>query len=450
MYILNVIFGDVMSVKLISLLFEDENPKNPEQDSEGDEDMVVIPTTKPDPTIQAFIDTNIEKVERIENLNELKLFDILMENPLENPQNPTSRTRSGSEGQSKAKEILEKLLPKEDFEVESNNEGSTSEDITIFKKIKNKDPLCFIEIKNIKNINQPISFFDKTISEKTKIGGTFLNLTKSILRKNLELNKFTFQKRFLQRSVYNLFKDIQNIDSKALKFSDLPEDLKQYLDLDKEKKNLPHSFNPIDGITMFSSHEPTNLQDKTVSNIEQPVAFYVGDNKDIKRIYLQLKETHGNKEINTYSYVSVEKKNDTNGNEVFIPLKSGITYKTIHTTGKSSVKPRRVGTSGIMSSNYFRLNKENTSDFIKTKVLNVIKEQYTNVNYFGVVINNQLKLIRFSENNPLQEWLPPEIGIFSEKNIRNIKLRPAGTADVGELRVAVECNIDYEGFIILT
>lgn len=419
MYILNVIFGDVMTIKLSDILFENQD-KSIEDYS--------VQQTGPDSVIQSFVDDNKEKIEKQKNLNELineaTLFNLLMNNK-------KSRTEAGAKGQSIAKDILKNYF-KEKYEINSNKIGSTSEDITVYDQSGNL--VSNIEIKYIDSFTlRPISFFDKTISETKKITGPFFNLVKKIIEKN--------SIQVSGDNVYDAFKSLQAQQPESLKFSDLPSDLTKFFINPLNPQDLEYQFNDSSGNTMRSSH-------KAITNIKNGAIYFKPSKTPSENqiIYLQRKEVQNEnnikKEINKYSYVRVKEENNN-----LIPIRVGITLSTIHKINKRPDTPRAAGTPGKMSKKYFSVNKKNMDKEIKNVTYESIKDKYTEKHYLGIISSKELRIICMNEENPLGI---DGIGVFNQDNIENVKLRPQAASEVGKLRVGLECKINYNGFKELT
>lgn len=398
------------------------------------ENVAIATTSESDPIIQMFIDTNKEKIEKQEEneLNETSLLKILTENDY--------RLAAGVKGQSAVKQWLDnEYLKTENYEVISNEPGSTSEDIIV--KDMTGAKIAKIEVKNVKRFTRPIYFFDKTISKTTKVTGSFFNLVNKVLEANLQGSNIELQ----GITVYDLLNSIKQQDPSSLEFASLPKEIENLLD---PFGNLRFSFK-VNNINMFSSHQPINSQGNPISVFDQKDSVMFKGETNI--VYLQRNAEENNK---IFSYIRVKK----NENGYLVPIRQ-ITTITLHKVGKRSTVPRAIGTPGKMAKQYFsyvsKVPKdqlitangvvEAATDLVKSAAYEALKEKYMGVDYLAIVSNNEIQIISMNGKNPL--GFKKDIGIFKVDNIISVRLRPAGATEINKLRVKLECKIDYTGFI---
>jgi hypothetical protein len=455
-------------IKLWKILFEEQSPDLvavPEKDISSWKQAK--PKVEKDETLQDIIDNMSSVIQE----NKFKMSKFLF---CEN--NISNRVVAGSAGQEivgeKIVEILKKKSPDKNFTYIPSRQGSGETDLKIFEVDENnniKNPVTTIEVKSVASFNDPVYFFDKTVTKKNPITNkTLVNLVKSLYNLNqanmvvVDLNDpskpIPLESLDQVDNLYHLFRVAKRKTNTSpenfkdcVEFSGLPVELTSLLQNEKLPYTLPLS--QTSGITVYCSHE--FFGSKELDPKSKELYFHSrGNDKEDDVIYLQ-REDNGEQ---IYSYLrsqQVNKKPVKYDGDLIQARKKVV---TLSREGKNKELPRKVGTPGNMYKDCFYANfdvketKTGVENKVSTQnpeirklVFDAIKEKYSNDDYLAITDGINLKIVGLKDN---LQYLEVD-GVLEEHHLRSVQLRPPGTTEIGGIRVKIECTIDYNGFTTL-
>lgn len=484
-----------MSIKLTDLLFEfsiEDYKSIPASDTTKEEDLIAVPE-------EEYL--NIKKEIELEIAEEVVVEDFVARNLIQKNENKIDELLSKNQeklkiaAESRKINLMKTLFENSDFQgriekgkiaqenvlsklinvlnnratenqVFTGNSNKVGENTTDVKIYENTNQISSIEVKNVSSFGDSISFFDKTIYENDTDpgkGNIFVPLIKKLFIQNkivlLDTTKLQSDKKkkdlkvesldlinsaniLLKQAHIQTGEDFKN----CVKFSEIPEELKNLL----KENGLIHKLKDPDSDIVFNcSHEvymkeirETSEKDKTIK------VFFFEPNSSLKFIYLS-REVDNNIIFSRLRprATKIEDRNDK--------IKEVLRTKDLLTIAKigHGKMPRAVGTSGQMEKKCFSINlipEQNSSlsserTEIRTEVFNILS-QHLKDDYFAVYGENQIRIIGSPKGEDKLNLTPNKL---TAENIASVELRPYGATEVGKIRIKLECNINYNGFLTL-
>lgn len=450
-------------MKLKIFLFETEEEKDAILVSQEDykENLSDLEMTKPNklPEKDEVLQRVLNDLSEHFKTKNFSLIELLFENQ--------ERIEAGAIAQ---EDITNKILtnlrsknPQKKYTADIISKGSNDTDITI---LESDNSIATIESKKVSNFNEFIYFFDKTVSKSQKLEDQkFVSLIKGFYKLNkknlvaVDLKTPDKPERIDNLDKINNVYDLLSVSKieagdpnsfkDCVKFSEIPEELKQQLD---SEGSLPYVL-PVPVVAssvIRCSHKLVKFED---------FLYFEPNSTRNDRVYLQRDEE--DKKI--YSYLSADiEKVKIDGKDKKIPrLHDGLVRAkkqivTIAKTGKGPKYARLAGGSGSVLRDCFYSNFKlkpeiqdqeiiSNNQNMKKLLFEIIVEKYKDNDYFAVIDNNGvMKIIKIKDKNSLEL---ENIDRFTESNIESVNLRSAGATELEGIRLKFEIKLNYAGFV---